>query len=277
MALGWPAYDITLAAPLTVTGQGLHSGQPARLTLRPRTEPGLVFRAFGLEIPAQAEYVIDTRLNTRLGREGFVIGTVEHVLAALYGLGVSAAWLDLEGEECPAGDGSAAWLVEPLLQVGLRPLTSLRERYVIRTAGQVSVGDAQVAWAPAAGLTLHYAVDFARERRLQQAYTYRHGPQAFVAEIAPARTFAFASELAALRAQGLALGGTAENALLVTADGFAAPPRWDNEPVCHKILDALGDFALLGAALEGEITLQRAGHGAHVTMVKHLRALSAAL
>lgn len=270
---GWPLYDLTLVAPVTVAGLGLHSGRPAQLTLQPRTTPGLAFRVAGVQVPAQAEYVIDTRLNTRLGYQGVEIGTVEHVLSALYGLGISAAWVDLDGGECPAGDGSADWLVRHIQAVGLQPLPSVRQRYVIQDTGQLTYGDAQISWAPGDGLTLTYAVDFARERRLQQEYTYVHSPEAFVAEIAAARTFAFASELTALRAQGLAQGGTPENALLVTADGFAHPPRWDNEPVRHKILDALGDFALLGAALEGRITLQRAGHGAHVTMVKHLRAL----
>jgi UDP-3-O-[3-hydroxymyristoyl] N-acetylglucosamine deacetylase len=273
MAFGWPHHDLTLAAPVTVAGLGLHSGQPARLTLQPRPTPGLVFRVAGVEIPALAEYVIDTRLNTRLGHQGVEIGTVEHVLSALYGLGVSAAWVDLEGGECPAGDGSADWLVRHIQAVGLQPLQSVRKRYAIQDVGQLTYGDALINWEPGPGLTLTYAVDFARERRLQQVYTYGHSPEAFMAEIAAARTFAFASELTALRAQGLAQGGTSENALLVTVDGFAHPPRWDNEPVRHKILDALGDFALLGAALEGKITLQRAGHGAHVTMVKHLRDL----
>ncbi|WP_134726482.1 UDP-3-O-acyl-N-acetylglucosamine deacetylase [Paracoccus luteus] len=261
----------TLATTAEFKGAGLHSGAPARLTIRPaQAGHGIVFRRTDLAqgqggalIPALWDLVQPSRLCTLLqGAGGATVSTVEHVMAALAGTGVHNALIDIDGPEVPILDGSSAPFVAGILRAGLRmqrkPLRAIR----VLKAVEVREGEAFARLAPADHLEIDFAIDFAdaaighQEKRLDMA----NG--AFLRELMDSRTFCRQSDVDAMKASGLALGGTYFNAVVVDGDRVLSPGglRHADEAVRHKMLDAMGDLALAGAPLLGRYTGHRAGH-----------------
>ncbi len=261
--------DWTLGEAIAFEGHGLHTGRPSQVLIKPIAKAG-----FWLQTP-QGRLLLDTDRVERTDWSTTVAGiqTIEHVLAAAYGLGLSALCFEIDGPECPILDGSAKLWGEAMLAAGIRPLESKR-RWLKAPAWQAEWGAVRLELEPADELLIRYTIDYRQhDRDLYQSYDYRWSPESFMAQIAPARTFTFAADVARLQAAGLALGGRLENALVLDEQGQADASqtlRFENEPVRHKILDLLGDLALSGARLLGRITISGGGHQSHVKMIRSL-------
>lgn len=254
----------TLREAVTVEGVGLHSGRRCRLVLLPREEPGLVVRGASGRVPLSLRAVeADERRTQAAG-----VATVEHLLAALYVAGVSAAELVVDGGEVPAGDGSAWVFWEAVQAAGTRPLREPRP--VLRVAEPVWVRDGArlCAALPGEGLRVTYVVEL--RDRPAQALDVVVTAQTFARQLASARTWGYREEAAALHAAGLALGATEQNTLVLEDGGYRNPPRFPDEPVRHKVVDLVGDLALLGAEVHAHVVAVRAGHRTHLTLARRM-------
>jgi UDP-3-O-[3-hydroxymyristoyl] N-acetylglucosamine deacetylase len=264
-------YQTTLREPAAFEGVGLHSGAPCRVEIRPAAaNSGLRFVSAGVEIPALAEYVVETARATVVGKDRVTISTVEHLLAALFGMGVSNAELRVDGPEIPVTDGSAKIFAEGIAAAGITTQREVRERFVPAAPAFARDGDRLILVLPAASFRVKFVADFAPPIGTQY-FDGEIGSESFLEEIAGARTFGYLHEVEGLLKRGLAKGGTLENALVFAPDGPMQPLRWDNEPVRHKVLDLLGDFALLGAWPQCEIVAVKSGHKLHCIMTAQLR------
>ncbi|WP_299441037.1 UDP-3-O-acyl-N-acetylglucosamine deacetylase [uncultured Rhodospira sp.] len=260
----------TLAAPVTVSGIGLHTGETVTLTLRPaEADSGVwVHRADVTDrdpmIPARWDHVVDTRLCTVLGNAaGVTVSTVEHLMAALAGLGVDNAEIVVDGPELPVMDGSSAAFVAPIEAVGLRAQQAPRRVVRVRDPVTVEDGDSVAALRPAPrGLTIDAGIDFTSAAIGRQRRVVTVTPDSFRRELADARTFGFRHEVEGLRAMGLARGGSLDNAVVVDGDAVMNPGglRHDDEFVRHKALDALGDLYLAGHPMVGVYAGHRPSH-----------------
>lgn len=257
----------TLESSVTVHGHGLHDGRAVQLTLRPAPlGSGVAFVRSDLpgapRIPAHVDHVQATQLATTLGAHGASVSTVEHLLAALSALGVDDVEVSLDGPEVPILDGSAARWVEYIRRAGLVAEARRRRVLVVEQAVTVRDGDRWARLEPAPALELVAFVDFRHPALPAGTRRYVASPDAFVRELASARTFGFARDVAAMHARGLALGGSLANAVLLDDDGVVNPEglRFPDELVRHKLLDAIGDLALLGSPLVGRYVGHKSGH-----------------
>jgi UDP-3-O-[3-hydroxymyristoyl] N-acetylglucosamine deacetylase len=236
---------------------------------------GIVFHRMdraGARIPARLDAVTDTASCVTLGGDGGV-RTVEHLLSAARALGVDNLLVELDGPEVPGMDGSALPFVLALRDAGLRAQNAARPR--VRVERPVSVGDGEGGWAvalPAAHLSLACVVTLQAPAGGDQAATFDPETGDYEETIAPARTWGYERDAASLRARGLALGASLENTLAIGGSGFLNPPRFANEPARHKVLDLLGDLALLGGDLAAAVIAVRAGHTLHVALARALQA-----
>jgi UDP-3-O-[3-hydroxymyristoyl] N-acetylglucosamine deacetylase len=276
---GWPsdyARAWTLATAVERCGVGLHSGAVARVRLQPAELPG--YRVGWLERPEEPlqrlapSQVCDTQLCTTLQLHGGRLATVEHLLAALAGCGVSQAEILVEGGEIPLLDGSALPWVEAIGEAGLQergertPLPLPPQPLLLRH------GLSFAAVTPAEQLRLGCAVEYPQAAIGRQLYSLDLTPEAFVREIAPARTFGFREQVEQLRAAGLIRGGALDNALVCDGAEWLNPPlRYGDEPVRHKLLDLLGDLALVGLP-QAQVFAYRGSHGLHTALAAALAA-----
>ena len=265
----------TLATNVERRGVGLHSGADCLVRLAPSEQPG--YRVGFLQDPARPplllgpDQVADTRLCTALQLGERRLATVEHLLAALAGTGVSQAVIWVQGEEIPLLDGSALPWVEAIGEAGL---VDLGPRSLPPLAGDLPVverrGEGFVMALPADAPHLAAAIEFPHAAIGRQLFSLPLTPEAFVAEIAPARTFGFRDQVDQLRAAGLIRGGALENALVCDGDGWLNPPlRFADEPVRHKLLDLLGDLALVGLPC-AQVFAYRGSHGLHTALAARL-------
>jgi UDP-3-O-[3-hydroxymyristoyl] N-acetylglucosamine deacetylase len=260
-------------------GIGLHSGQPVTMEIRPApAHHGIVFEradAGGRRVRALAQNVLHTRYQTTLSENGTTVATTEHLLSALYALGIDNALVEIEGAEVPILDGSAAPYLFMLREAGMQELGAARRVLVIEEPVSVIEDGCSIEIEPAAGLAVAYGVDYRHPIVGGQRYTGSLDLRTYVEEIAPARTFCFLREVEALRRQGLALGGSLDNAVVVGDDGVLNESlRFPDEFVRHKVLDLVGDLALLGADLVGHVRAERAGHRLHTRLVREILARS---
>jgi UDP-3-O-[3-hydroxymyristoyl] N-acetylglucosamine deacetylase len=265
----------TLKRSVDIKGTGLHSGQDVQLTLKPAPcGHGLRFvrRDLGGEIPAHVDALARLEYATTLSHDGARVDTVEHLLAALYALGADDVLIELDGPEVPILDGSAAPFVDLVLRAGLRGAEMPRRYLKVLEPVEVVSGDKWARLSPADDLRVSYTIGFDHPLLRHQAATYRVTPHSFVAEIAPARTFGFLSEVESLRRSGLARGGSLDNAVVFGADAALTPLRFADECVRHKILDAIGDLALVGYPLLGHLEAHKAGHALHAALARKLLA-----
>jgi len=274
----------TLATEARFKGIGLHTGAAVNLVVRPAPEDsGIRFflQPAGASRPAmvaaRVENVTDTNHCTSLSQGGATVHTVEHLLAALAGLGIDNADVWLDAGEVPVLDGSAAPFVHGLLDAGLAPQAA--PRTVIRVTAPVRVAEGTDKWIELApsetpGLTVDLDIDFDHASVGCQRMAFALTPERFAGELAAARTFGFMDDVAALRQAGLARGGSLENAVVIGAEGVMNPEglRFSDEPVRHKVLDLVGDFALLGRPLWGRIAAHRSGHTLHAVAMRALLA-----
>jgi UDP-3-O-[3-hydroxymyristoyl] N-acetylglucosamine deacetylase len=258
----------TIRTDVSFSGIGLHTGRLVRMSIRPRAaNMGLWFRRTDLPgkpfIPARYDRVPESRLCTRLdGDGGAWVSTVEHVMAALAGCGIHNALVEVDGPEVPILDGSAAPFVRGILAAGIQRQDASVVALAVTRDVAVTDGQAMARLSPAAGLEMDFSIDFAdaaigRQRRVANLANGR-----FVREYCDSRTFCRQADVDAMRAAGLALGGSYENAVVVDGDAVLSPGgfRHADEAVRHKMLDALGDLALAGAPLLARYTGVRAGH-----------------
>lgn len=273
-------FQRTLSAPVEFSGVGIHSGAVGRIRVSAApANSGITFTVGEVAIPAVAEHVLSTRRCTLLGRDGVSVSTVEHLLAALYGLGIDNARIEVEGPEIPILDGSAGPFVARFLEAGLQeqaaPARCARLIAPLWLAPEGAGPETTSILAlPGDGLTVTAAIDFGRPGASRQVFSFRVGDGAslaFARELAPARTFCFEDEVAAILAAGLGGGGSRENTVIVSADGPATPLRFSDELARHKALDLLGDLALIGARLTGHVIALRAGHTLHVALASEIR------
>ncbi len=275
----WPAdYSgaWTLSGSAEIEGVGLHSGEPSRVRLAPSSHEG--FWLGWLDAPdlppqrLEPGQVCETTLCTALDLAGRRLATVEHLLAALAGTGLTQVEIWVEGAEVPLLDGSALPWVNLIAEAGLRPLGSRSERSRLRRPLTLQAGTSFITALPADGLHLGAAIDFDQPAIGRQMLALALTPQSFVAEIAPARTFGLLSQVEQLRAAGLIQGGALENALVCDGDRWLNPPlRFADEPVRHKILDLLGDLALVGLP-EAQVFAYRGSHRLHTELASALDA-----
>lgn len=251
-------------------GMGLHTGLAVRVRIQ-GAPPGsgiVFFRSDRPEtpIPATLEAVRDTRRGVTLG-DGVTVATVEHLLSAAAGLGIDNLRVDLEGPELPALDGSAAGFVRALEEAGIAE-QEVPARVIELGEVVVVLGEARAVTRRAEGFRVTYTVDLPPPLGRQVASA--EIPSAYRTAIAPARTWGFIEEAPALLRQGLARGAGPENVLVIGPDGYLNPPRFPDEPARHKILDLLGDLALLGGRPRGHVDVTRGGHGLHVALAREI-------
>lgn len=261
----------TIQKPVTIEGIGLHKGSPIVLNLKP-SDAGLIFVRAGVQIPATAAYVVDTRLNTTLGNAGLTLATVEHCLSACAGLGLTDATIEVAGDEMPALDGSARLFAAAILKAGLEPLAGTYPELKLHETVRVEQGDSFVEARPGS-FRIAYSIDFAEKAIGSQSFVYAGDD--YLSLIAPARTFGRLKDIETMRSLGLSLGGSLENAVVVDEDQILNPEglRFADEFVRHKILDLLGDLWTLGATLEADIRAHKASHRLHIELVRQLAGL----
>jgi UDP-3-O-[3-hydroxymyristoyl] N-acetylglucosamine deacetylase len=264
-------YQTTLRDTIAFEGAGLHTGAPARVRVLPAPAGhGLRFRVNdAVEFPARADYVVDTVRATVLGMGEHRVSTVEHLLSALLGCGVDNALIAVDGREIPVEDGSAKVFADAVEAVGLATLREARLRFIPTQTRVFHDGDKLLVVAPAASFRVRMIVDYPLPIGTQYVET-EITPDSYRSEVAPNRTFGFLHEVEALVKRGLAQGGTLENAVVFGPDGPLAPLRSPTEPARHKILDLVGDFALLGAYPQCEVIAVKSGHKLHCTAVREL-------
>jgi UDP-3-O-[3-hydroxymyristoyl] N-acetylglucosamine deacetylase len=263
----------TLSSVASFTGSGLHSGLPVRMTVRPAAaDHGIWFRRLDVSrdetgrdplVPARWDHVTPSKLCTVVeNADGVSVSTIEHVMAALAGSGVHNALIDIDAPEVPILDGSALSFVTGFLAAGIEALDQPVRAIRVLKPVEVSEGEATARLDPADMLEIDFSIDFEDAAIGMQTRRLNMANGAFVRELSDSRTFCRQADVDAMRERGLALGGTLENAVVFDGDRVLSPGglRYVDEPVRHKMLDAVGDLALAGGPILGRYTGERAGH-----------------
>jgi UDP-3-O-[3-hydroxymyristoyl] N-acetylglucosamine deacetylase len=265
----------TIRASAECKGIGLHSGAPVQLRILPAPSgTGIVFRRIDLdnfEIEATGRNVARVSYATSLMKKGVLISTTEHLLSAFIGTGIDNAIVELDNLELPILDGSARPFVDMIQRAGIRKQRRLRSYMRIRGEIELREGDKFIAVYPADTYSVSYTIDFPHRLIGRETFRVDLTDGNFLREIAPARTFGFLHEADAMRQQGLIRGASTENAIVLTPEGLMNPPlRYADEFVRHKVLDLIGDLALVGKQILGNIVADRAGHAMHTALVSRL-------
>jgi UDP-3-O-[3-hydroxymyristoyl] N-acetylglucosamine deacetylase len=271
----------TLRTTIKATGVGLHTGARVEIALRPAAaDTGIVFHRVDIDppvsIPADASHVGDTRLSSTLKRDDASISTVEHLMSALAGLGIDNLHVDVAGPELPILDGSAGPFVFLLQSAGIVEQDAPKRYLRILLPVEVKDGDKWARFDPYNGFKLDFTIDFPHPMfgTENRNVVIDFAEHSYVKEVARARTFGFMQEVEAMRAAGLGLGGSLQNAIVLdehrvlNSEGL----RYDNEFVKHKVLDAIGDLYLLGHPLIGQYTAFKSGHGLNNAVARALQA-----
>jgi UDP-3-O-[3-hydroxymyristoyl] N-acetylglucosamine deacetylase len=263
----------TLQRPVSCQGIGLHTGQKVRMTINPASEnQGICFYRSDIAskpaIPARMEQIIDTTLATTISNGHEKISTTEHLMAALHGAGIDNATIDIDAHEVPIMDGSAGPFITLLQQSGLKQQRALRK--VLRITHPISLteGDKSIRIEPYEGFKISGTIKFGDNKLLnEQSYSAELTPERFINELAQARTFGFIEQVEELWKNGLALGGSLKNVIAIHWDRESVLNeeglRFDDEFIRHKMLDLIGDLALLGNPVLGHVIANRSGHSLH--------------
>jgi UDP-3-O-[3-hydroxymyristoyl] N-acetylglucosamine deacetylase len=265
----------TIRAAVECKGVGLHSGAPVQLKILPAaTGSGIVFRRTDLdnfEVEATGRNVARVSYATSLMKKGVLISTTEHLLSAFIGTGIDNAIVELDNLELPILDGSARPFVDMIQSAGIRKQRRLRSYMRIRRELELREGNKFIAVYPANSYSVSYTIDFPHHLIGRETFRVDLTDGNYLREIAPARTFGFLHEADAMRQQGLIRGASTDNAIVLTPEGLMNPPlRYADEFVRHKVLDLIGDLALVGKQILGNIVADRAGHAMHTALVSKL-------
>jgi UDP-3-O-[3-hydroxymyristoyl] N-acetylglucosamine deacetylase len=262
-------YQQTIAQPFSLSGIGLHSGEQVSVTVSPAPiDSGRYFIYDQARIPANTSVVSASQLSTELRQDGTGVRTVEHLLSALFGMGVHNACITLDRPELPILDGSALPWVEAIAKVGIESQVEGDRLIPLTETITVQKGDSFVTAIPADTLRFTYGIAFPTKAIGEQWFSWSPAiadfSEKFALEIAPARTFTLAAYIEQARAAGLIKGGSLENAIVCDGDRWVNPPlRFDNEPCRHKLLDLIGDISLLGFLPRAHILAYKASHNLH--------------
>ncbi len=266
----------TIAKVTDCSGVGLHTGREVSMTLRPSPpNTGIVFRRVDLPetpvVEASPENILDVHYATTLGKAGVEIKTVEHLLAALAGLGIDNLKVDISGPEVPVMDGSAAPFVDLLLQAGIRrhyvPKTYIR----VTKPLTIEMGDRSIQILPSKRFRIQYFMQYDHPSFPDQSIQLLVSRRSFIRKIAPSRTYGFLRDVEYLWRRGLALGGSLENTVVIGEEGALNDLRFGDELIRHKVLDLIGDLYLLGRPLQGTVVAKGAGHLLHTSLVKEIQ------
>jgi UDP-3-O-[3-hydroxymyristoyl] N-acetylglucosamine deacetylase len=267
----------TLGRAVSTGGHGLHTGEPSHITLKPAPAyTGYVFRRVDLnnfEIPAAPQYVARVSYATTLMRQGVMIATVEHLLAALAGSHIDNCLIEIDSLEVPILDGSAEPFIELIEQAGTVVLEAPRQFLRVLKRVEVAEGNRRMSICPARNFSISCLIEFPHPMIGTQRREIEIVDGQFSQEVAPARTFGFLHEIEALRGSGLIRGGSLENAVVLTPEGGVMNSeglRFVDEFVRHKIIDIIGDLALFGMPLLGRVEAERTGHGVHTALVSRV-------
>jgi len=255
----------TISKPFSLSGIGLHTGKSVSLSFSPAPEnSGIFFVKDQKKIPASIDQVKNTKRGTSLAG----IATTEHLLAAIYGLGIDNLQIKIAGEELPALDGSALPYLEAFCANGLAKQSEDKKFLRVKKNIKIIDGDAFIVVMPYHGFKVDFMIDFRGVGK--QHFVFDSSSNTFKDEIASARTFGYIEEHDALKEQGLAQGASLENALVLGKEGYINAPRFPDELVRHKILDLIGDFALLGQPLLAKVKAVKSGHKLNIGMVRRI-------
>jgi UDP-3-O-[3-hydroxymyristoyl] N-acetylglucosamine deacetylase len=255
----------TIAKKVHNVGIGLHKGEPIRLTLEPlEAGSGIVFYRsdLGVSFKAEPKNVINTQMATVVGSEKGYISTIEHLMSAINAYGIDNIRIIVDANEIPVMDGSSASFCMLLDEAGARELDANKKALIIKRVVEIREGDKLVRLSPSKSPKFDYTIKFSHPLIGTQHHVFEFSKKAYLKEISRARTFGFLKDVQALRSMGLALGGSLENAVVIDENKILNPEglRFENEFVRHKILDAIGDLALVGAPILGDYTAFAGSH-----------------
>ena len=255
----------TIAKKVHNVGIGLHKGEPIRLTLEPlEAGSGIVFYRsdLGIGFKAEPKNVINTQMATVVGNEKGYISTIEHLMSAINAYGIDNIRIIVDANEIPVMDGSSASFCMLLDEAGVRELDANKKALIIKRAVEIREGDKLVRLSPSKSPKFDYTIKFSHPLIGTQHHVFEFSKKSYLKEISRARTFGFLKDVQALRSMGLALGGSLENAVVIDENKILNPEglRFENEFVRHKILDAIGDLALVGAPILGDYTAFAGSH-----------------
>lgn len=270
-------FQKTVKNKVTFSGIGVHSGKAAEVTLRQaEAGSGITFHRIDMTPPvsikAIAANVVNTRLSTTIGKNGVIVATVEHLMAALRGCGIDNVHVDINGPEVPIMDGSSAPFVKWIAEAGIKTLGKSRKYLVVKKPVTITDGDKKVTIIPSRYFKISFDMHFNHPVVNNQFRTVKLNEENFSKEIAAARTFGFLAEVETLKANGLAQGGSLENVVVIGNDRIlnAEGLRFKDEFVRHKILDAIGDFAMAGYHIIGHVKAYKSGHDLNHKLVSQL-------
>ena len=269
----------TVAEEVSCTGIGLHCGKKVKLTIKPAPpNSGIRFERVDISpdcsVKASFDNVIKTNMATTIGFNGYSVSTIEHLMAAFFGMGIDNALVEIDGEEVPIMDGSSAPFVFLLKNTGVAIQNSHKRFLLVKNSVKVEDGNRSVRIYPSDELKITYKIDFDHPLIKDQAYEVSFSQSTFIQEISRARTFGFLKDVQTLRNNGLAKGGSLDNAIVMdefrvlNEDGL----RHKNEFVRHKILDFIGDLAILGHIVIGHFVAERSGHSLNQKLLKKFMA-----
>ena len=266
----------TIKRSVGASGTGLHTGAPVNIGLKPAPEnTGYVFIRTDLdhfEIPASVEYISHCSYATTLLKNGVVLSTCEHLLSALRGCGVENCFIEIDNIELPIMDGSSENFIELIEQAEVIEQNAAKRYFRVLKQVSIEEGDRKMSIEPSERFEVECVIDFKHPFINRQGLHYIAENGSFRQQIASARTFGFTQEIEMLRKANLARGGSLDNAIVLTPDGMLneTPLRFDDEFVRHKILDIIGDLALLGMPIRGKVTAQKSGHSVHAQLMSKL-------
>jgi UDP-3-O-[3-hydroxymyristoyl] N-acetylglucosamine deacetylase len=266
----------TIKKTVGASGIGLHTGAPVNIALKPAPEnTGYVFIRTDLdnfEIPASVEYISHCSYATTLLKNGVVLSTCEHLLSALRGCGIDNCFIEIDNIELPIMDGSSENFIELIEQAGIVEQNAAKRYFRVLKQVSIEEGDRKMSISPSDKFEVECVIDFKHPFINRQGLHYIAENGSFRQQIASARTFGFTQEIEMLRKANLARGGSLDNAIVLTPEGMLneTPLRFDDEFVRHKVLDIIGDLALLGMPIQGKVTAEKSGHSVHAQLMSKL-------
>jgi UDP-3-O-[3-hydroxymyristoyl] N-acetylglucosamine deacetylase len=268
-------HEQTIRSAVEASGVGLHSGAPVSMRILPAPSgTGIVFRRTdldGFEVEAVSRNVARVSYATSLMKKGVLISTTEHLLSAFIGLGIDNAIVELDNLELPILDGSAQPFAEMIQRAGIRKQRRLRQYLKIRRELEWREGNKFIAVYPADGYSVSYSINFPHPLIGKETFQVELSDGNYLEHIAAARTFGSRADEQAMRNMGLIRGASRENCIVLTRDGIEnGPLRFADEFVRHKVLDLIGDLALLGRQILGKVVADRAGHAMHTALVSRI-------
>jgi UDP-3-O-[3-hydroxymyristoyl] N-acetylglucosamine deacetylase len=269
-------YQQTIKEKICFSGTGLHSGKDVRICICPAPpDRGIIFIRKDIasepEIPALVRNVSNTLRGTSLSFNGFEVKTVEHILSALWGLNVDNVFIEVSGVEIPIMDGSSMDFVKTISSAGLTEQEMPRKYYISSGPFWISQNNSYIILLPYNGFKITYVIHYDHPVIKTQMEEIEIEPRTYIEHISQSRTYGFTEEIEYLLKNNLALGGNLENAVIIEKDKYSSPLRFDNEPVKHKILDLIGDVALLGYHIKGHIIAIKSSHKLNIELVNKIK------